>query len=367
LSLRLLVLLALALALFQLLPLGALRGGAAAPGLPLPLALTADWNRTFESLLFALPLAVVFLVLGKFSENDFNRLLPFFLLAVMCNVAFALVQFTASSGIAAGFLPYQATGGFFANSNHFGALLFVAIPFVVYPFVVARRLWLSLIAVGLLVFVGFATRSVAGAFLSAGCALVSYALIGRLPTIVRAGLFALAVVSAGVLSLNPGNVLEARADNPLDRPSIYATTIEGITRTLPLGTGFGTFDLVYPQFEDQTDVRREFVNHAHNDYLEVVLEGGLPAAVLILAYFVLLALAIGRLPRTPLRMAAVAGLGFLLIHSLVDYPLRTTGMALVFVVLNAIIFSRALEADHRPHRTRHAARPVIARRTPIAG
>jgi hypothetical protein len=60
-------------------------------------------------------------------------------------------------------------------------------------------------------------------------------------------------------------------------------------------------------------------------------------------------------------MAAIAGLGFLLIHSFVDYPLRTTGMAVVFVMLNAIVFSRGLGTGSRPHRKRRAPEPVLAR------
>jgi hypothetical protein len=33
-------------------------------------------------------------------------------------------------------------------------------------------------------------------------------------------------------------------------------------------------------------------------------------------------------------------IGFLLVHSLVDYPMRTLALAMVFAYLNAIVFCR---------------------------
>ncbi|MDB5540769.1 MAG: O-antigen ligase family protein [Devosia sp.] len=325
----------------QLLPITALLGGPVISGDigRAPLALTADWNRTFETLLFFWPVATFFLVLGRLDEDEFNRLLAFFLLGLIVNMAFALVQFAASSSILGGFLPYPTAAGFFANQNHFAALLFVGIPFVVYQFVAIRRPVLSLAVVALMVFVGFATRSVAGAFLSLGCAAASYAMIANMRPAFRGLLLGAAVVGALVLATNPNNVLEIDPDNPLDRTGIWRNSVEGTIGHLPLGSGFGTFEIVYPAFEEEADITASFVNHAHNEYLELVMEGGLPALAALLCYFALLARAAFTGMAALLQRAAFCGLVFLLIHSLVDYPLRTMAMALVFALLNAIVFS----------------------------
>ena len=106
-----------------------------------------------------------------------------------------------------------------------------------------------------------------------------------------------------------------------------------------MGSGFGTFEIVYPAFESEQQISRTFANHAHNEYLEIVLEGGFPAALLLLAYLGLLGRSMVQGTISPLRGAAYCGIAFLLVHSLVDYPLSTMGLSIVFAVLNGIVFS----------------------------
>ncbi len=338
----------LLLPVLQLLPVGGLFPGLAqqdpALGLPPALAWTMSWQRTAESLLFILPPALLFLALGRFDDSDFNRILPFFYLALLVNIIFAFVQFAARSAeeLSPGLLPYVTSAGFFANQNHFATLMFVAIPLVIYQFAAIRRPLLSLVAVALIILACFATRSVAGAYLSAGCALFSYALILRLRTPTRLLLLLLVAVGMIALAFNPGNILEINEDNPLDRTGIWRTTWAAIVATWPFGAGLGTFDLVFTQFQPASDIRPQFINHAHNEYLELLLEGGVAAAVLLVLYLALLAWALFAMPRSPLRLAAFCGIVFMLLHSGVDYPLRTPALALVFAWLHAVLLSTKL-------------------------
>lgn len=334
---------------FQLLPLGTwLKPGL--EGQHDPLAISGDWSRTLDALLFFLAPAALFLALGNLSENSLNRVVAFLMAGVILNLILALVQFAASSPLLVGLLPYPTSAGFFANQNHFASLLFVGIPFVIYQFVAVRRTWLSLIVVALMVLTGFATRSVAGAFLSAGAALVSYAVVSELRPRLRAVLLLVAAVGIIVLALNPNNVLELNPENPIDRTSIWENTAQGVLAHLPLGSGFGTFEIVYPAFENESDIVTHFANHAHNEYLEIALEGGLPAMVLLIAYLAVLGGGAARGAMPPLRRASYCAIIFLLIHSLIDYPLRTMGMALVFAFLNAIAFSPIwLQIQHTSH------------------
>ena len=353
---RLLLLAAVLLMVVQLLPLGAAMGPIPGPpgiDMPTPLALSFDWARTAESLLFILPPALLFSSLGHMEAGAFDRVLRYFYIGLLLNIALALIQFAARQDVVATFLPYPVAAGFFANQNHLGSLLFVAIPLVIYQFVVIRRPLLSLLAVAVIVITCFAVRSVAGTFLSIGCALVSYALILRMPLIWRLLLIVVAIAGAILLSLNIGNVLEIRPDDPLDRTAIWHNTVRAVLAHLPLGTGFGTFDLVYPAFESMADVQRSFANHAHNEYLELLLEGGVAAGLGLAAYGLLIAYAMIKLPRSELRTAAFCGLLFLLIHSFVDYPLRNISMVLVFALLNGIILSSTVATPRqRPEGTR---------------
>jgi hypothetical protein len=158
----------------------------------------------------------------------------------------------------------------------------------------------------------------------------------------RLGLAGVAAAGALVLALNPGNVLGIAPDDPLDRPQIALTTLSAIAATLPLGSGYGTFDIVYPSAESDVAVSASFINHAHNEPLELLLEGGVPAVVAMLAYLVLIGWRLPAARRSPLALAALCGIGFILIHSLVDYPLRTAALVAVFALLNAIYFAPEL-------------------------
>jgi len=301
--------------------------------------LTSDPGRTIDSLAFVGFALTLFFSFGRLDPTERNRMVAWFLTGVILNVALALTQFAASRGLVIDLFPYTLGAGFFSNANHFSSLLYVAIPFVLYQFDAIDRLPLAALPLLLIVFVEFAAGSTAGIFLSLGCALVSVAVIGRLRLVTRLALVGLTALGGVVLAFNPGNVLHVSPDDPLSRPQIALTTLAAIERNLPLGSGYGTFDIVYPAAEPDTAISGTFINHAHNDPLELVLEGGLPAALALLAYLAALAWRLPAARQSPLSLAALCGIGFVLAHSLVDYPLRTAALMAVFALLNAIYFA----------------------------
>lgn len=62
-------------------------------------------------------------------------------------------------------------------------------------------------------------------------------------------------------------------------------------------------------------------------------------AILIVFYVILVAMNIFRRGVSDLQKAAALGVFFWLLHSTVDYPLRTMGVAVVFAFLNAVVFA----------------------------
>jgi O-antigen polymerase len=95
------------------------------------------------------------------------------------------------------------------------------------------------------------------------------------------------------------------------------------------GFGLGNFPVAYPAYAYYDDGTR--VNHAHNDWAEWAVEGGLPLAAAMLA---VLGLSIGPALRT------IWGLGpiFVWAHALVDYPFRRLGVAVwILFVLAAVV------------------------------
>ncbi|MGV3652079.1 MAG: O-antigen ligase family protein [Devosia sp.] len=320
----------------QLLPLGLVDH----PGVEAASSLTLSMGRTFDSLAFTVSAFVMVLFSTGLSENDHNRLLRFFFLGLVVNMAVALVQFAATRQVVLGLFPYEPSAGFFANPNHFSSLLFVAIPFIVYQTVAMQRAWVAVPIVAFVIFIQFAAGSVAGIFIALGCTLLSFAVLAPMSAFGRVILGGMVVLGGAVLLVNPGNLLGLRPDSALDRPAIFATSLEAARASLPWGSGFGTFTLAYPRVQTPDQFFSEVVNHAHNDFLEVFIEGGIPALVLLAAYIGLILWRMCSRLTLPIQRAAALSILFLLVHTLVDYPLRTMGLALLFAWLNAIILSR---------------------------
>jgi len=133
------------------------------------------------------------------------------------------------------------------------------------------------------------------------------------------------------------------------RVAIVRNTISAAWAYTPFGSGLGTFVPVYQMFEKPSDIGVAFVNHAHNDLLELWLETGLPGLILLtifVAWFVCRVIAVWRRPagldeirdmNIGLARACSIVLLLLLVHSLVDYPLRTYAMASVAAFACAVL------------------------------
>lgn len=129
----------------------------------------------------------------------------------------------------------------------------------------------------------------------------------------------------------------------------FAPTVLRVAReTFPAGTGFGTFDPVFRQYEPDAILISSYFNHAHNELLELTIMAGLPGLLLLLAFAIWWTTrAIGAVridvggdhteAGSGARAVRAARLGgcatlFLLLASLVDYPLRPPLMSAVFAL-----------------------------------
>jgi O-antigen ligase len=246
--------------------------------------------------------------------------------------------------------------GFFANRNHQAALLVAGIPFAAY-----WALWLlrvrgmampALIAIFLgLIFVLIiglgVTRSRAGVVLGLAAIVGSLAMMlrtrnagGARPLLLGfIGAIVTGAVTVGLFSLS-GLLDRFQSTDAMTngRLSVYPTIAKAASSFWPAGAGFGAFVPVYQMFEPVNSVSGIFLNHAHNDYLELWLEGGLPAVLLVaagLAWVGWTGLGVWSARSTndrDLPRAASVIVLALLVHSMVDYPIRTAAIAAVFGV-----------------------------------
>ncbi len=263
--------------------------------------------------------------------------------------------------------------GFYANRNHFAGLLAMILPlvFAATSWSVVERLggrrMSPLVVIGCCALVVLLILGIALSRSRAGMLLGMLAVLGSLPLVMslrkqrgmKRILAAVLVVAAMVaIQFSLLGILQRLEVDPLaDGRWKYATvTLEAASAYAPLGSGLGTFERAYQPFEAKSAPGRYVINHAHDDYLELWLEGGLPALVLM----VLGAVAwlwrgrqlLGR--RDDAGSSEASGIFLIraawlsasvgLLHSALDYPLRTTASMAVFAVLVAIAFSDPMRA-----------------------
>ena len=112
---------------------------------------------------------------------------------------------------------------------------------------------------------------------------------------------------------------------------------------LPFGSGLGSFETVFHIYEPAGTLSSRYLNEAHNDYLQIIIEGGVPAVVIVIAGLLWAARSIASLIRSGRKAdvnLAIFIAGSYLIWgaaSFVDYPLRTPLAATILVVLTGYL------------------------------
>jgi O-antigen ligase len=335
----------------------------------------ASWAAAISSL----PFFAVLLGVGQIEEQDRTKLtlLVMVLGALALLIGFIQVLQGADSDLRFfEFTNPSEAVGFFANRNHFAAQLYTTLVFAGIWFatsasalLTARRFgsYATLRSVGLALLVvavltGLAiARSRAGVLLSIG-AIIGIAGIfisGRykasrgnhdnargIQRLVLSGL-AFALLFAAQFGLH--HLLTRFELDPLDdyRVILSPATVEIALNSAPFGTGLGSFPAVYGSSEKLEHLFSGYANRAHNDWAEFLLEAGIfgvAIGALFLAWFGLRTVQLWRqksVQRSDLHLMLQRGgsliILLLLAHSLVDYPLRTTAMSVVFAFACALL------------------------------
>lgn len=242
--------------------------------------------------------------------------------------------------------------GLFSNRNHQAALLVVCLPLAALWIELGRKsdnfrvlIMTGALAIFLVAIIGLViVQSRAGVFLLVPSLAASLAIIltasgqnnRRLVTMIAGGI-ALVLLVGGVFGMGP--LIERFSDGLVDgRGVTSATVIEAASSYLPFGSGIGSFVPVYMSVEPVETMSRAFWNHAHNDLAELWLEAGLLAAIAFAAFlfwWLIRAIQAIRMPAgidASLARAGAAVTALLMIHSTVDYPLRTLSLACVFAL-----------------------------------
>jgi hypothetical protein len=255
---------------------------------------------------------------------------------------------------------YGSLVGFFSNRNHEASLLLASLPLTALLLVKAdssrlRNSMFVILGLGLILTVILALAAVqsrTGLILLGPVLLASFAIASssgsrrfNKTALIAAGLILCAL--AVILPLGLGPIL-ARFQTSFTedlRFSVAPVIWRTAQAYLPFGSGLGSFDGVYRTVEPLNFVTYQFLNHAHDDYLELALEVGLlavPALVLFFAWWGMQTWRVWlsrRLVDGSYAKAGWAVVTIFLAHSTLDYPLRTLALAAVFGFSCALMIS----------------------------
>jgi O-antigen ligase len=294
---------------------------------------------------------------------------------------FALAQELTANGKIFWFFDVKFPGsiyGSYVDHDHYAGLMEMLVPI---PLVIsmgqlltgAKRVLVGSCAV-LMAGTIFLSRSRAGmlAFILEMAIFATITLSKKRSPRIAWGSMAICVLILALLTfLGKGQVLGRLGDlSPGIRLQIDKDSLRMFSKRPILGWGLGTFSTVYPRF--RSFYMNQFVNEAHNDYVQLLTETGLLGFALMLWFLVRLyrkGLPISGRWETrwdaAVSVAALLGCTGILFHSFLDFNLQIPANAALFYVLCGLAVSD-LPVDisagqMRPSRRRGIRHPLPGR------
>jgi O-antigen ligase len=332
--------------------------GLRAPAEPMSLAPAL----ALDSLLRIIPPLALFCAMVRLRAYRSQWLAVALIAGTLAGIALGALQVASAASPVTPWYLYADTNigkgvGFFANADHMASLLVITIPFLAAIIAAGKTANLQRYSAIVTTCIGLGVAILVGVALNGS--LAGYGLV--LPVIAASTLIVLppasrlrfwVVALAAVLVIGAVTAMEATAigsgrigahamSAAQSRTELAATTSRAAVDFMPFGSGLGLFRSVYTLYESPEQVTTTYVVHAHDDYLEVALELGVAGIVLMLLFLAWWAIAVWRVWRTPergpfARAAAIASAA-VLIHSLVDFPLRTAAIAACFGMCLALL------------------------------
>jgi hypothetical protein len=153
----------------------------------------------------------------------------------------------------------------------------------------------------------------------------------------------LAIIGSAALLSGRWNVLDrllAEDERNDLRVTAFPHVLKLLGHFMPAGSGFGSFDSVWRAVEPVEMLEPSYFNHAHDDWLQFPLEGGVPAIVILLVFLFWFGRSVWRTAR-PKQAASPALLSdWVLVRavsvvvlcglaSFTDYPLRVPSLMIL--------------------------------------
>jgi O-antigen ligase len=379
------ILAAAAYGLFQVIPFG----DAAVSGLAgIPATISLD---PFATKRAALNFFALFLLLTAFvAVLDKNKRLHKVVIAItvfgFAYAFFAILQSFLSPGKIYGI--YEVRGGTsfgsFVNRHNFAAFMEMAIALplgLLFAGAVERDKKLLYITAVTLMGVALLLSGSRGGLVAFLAQLVFLALVtlgkgGGKKLALRIALVVLlfgAIVGGSIFVGGESSLTRiadtATSDNiTSDRSHIWGVTLKMIAANMPFGAGLGAYGVAYTPHDSLTGLER--VEQAHNDYLQVLSDAGLPGLIIGGAFLFFIfrlarqGMSAGNQWRRAVAIGAASGVFAILVHSIFDFVLHITAISVTFIMLIAVLIAARESYDddfpddpagyhrHRPRRSK---------------
>lgn len=342
--------------------------GMALPWQPISIAQARTWNALFS---LAAPFALLIMVLSIDLQWQ-RRIL---LLLIGLGFASGILGMLQAVGPAHGPLYfYRITNngfsvGLFANRNHQAMFLAAMFPLIAAylslfkgkPEQLSFQRAVAIVAGLMLLLLILMTGSRAGIILAA-VGIASSWWVYRPPIanvrsaergteqrtrMISFGLVSLLMVFAAIVAMRTPAVQRLLETDPTDelRVTAFPIVMQATQEFFPVGSGLGTFVETYQMFEPDKLIASSYFNHAHNDFVELLLTAGIPAVILVLwaialGFFALRSqIKLRKLAHDSpgfqsqiLGRAGMAIIAMLALDSAADYPLRVPSLMLLVVI-----------------------------------
>ncbi len=323
----------------------------------LPVTLAPD--NGFQSIVLLLSCLAIGLSAMALPEAMRFKLLVFLVAIALIQALLGVAQvaFRGASAFTLGYVGHVRAAGTFVNKNHLATLFVLLVPFAVLQASQAiantslrydhRRLFFALWTVVTVSMVLACAATLSRSGIAAVMVVLIAAITVELSRAAKRGknrrkalaaggaAFVLLAIALGTSESFFAAVADSGASGSFSaRLLMYEATLSGAIALFPLGSGIGSYAVAFPAFQPQS--LPGFIEHAHNDVLQLLFEAGLfgvVALILIGVAAIRVATAWHRSSWHPTLGAYFLGaLGFAL-HANLDFPARIPALAVIATIL----------------------------------
>jgi len=314
-------------------------------------------HATFESLFNFLPIIAIAIIMKLSASNKEIKLAELSIIGfALLSIFIGLVQVISEAQIVVVYDTFSRGYpiGFFSNINHQATLLATALPLSIYYVFNSHSfghnkkkiLFVYGLSSAVMILVGLILSGSTAGYLfliiNLSVAIFIMSRTKRLPLIFLIPIFIILTVLLLDFILLEGHLgallTISMSEANTSRKIMLITSIDAAQYFGALGIGPGAFEEAYRIFEDQNKISTIYVNEAHNEYVQMWMELGYLGILWIFSaafYFMykistLVKLGLEKRPHDFIYCLCILTL---LLHSTVDYPLRTIAMSAIFAFL----------------------------------